>query len=194
MALVVARLRLEQGEAEAAIGQLESWLAEAQDYGRIRSEIEIKILLALAHAALGDQAQARQTLSQALALGQPEGYQRIFLNEGEKLAALFQDSIPEIRDEALTAYARALLYTISQEQTQIEAATHQASESLIEPLTEQEDRVLRLIAAGLSNPEIAEALVISVNTVKTHVKNIYGKLNVNNRDEASEAARHLKLR
>ena len=192
-ALVVARLRIAQGEAGAAIHQLEGWLAEAEDNGRTRSEIEIRILLALAHAALGDRERAREALVQALALAQPEGYQRIFLDEGERLAALLQDILPEIGDEALAAYARALLYTIAQEKTQQAAALPPGSDLMIEPLSEQEQRVLRLLAAGLSNPEIAQELVISVNTVKTHVKNIYGKLGVNSRDEARQAARHLKL-
>jgi LuxR family maltose regulon positive regulatory protein len=192
-ALVVARLRIEQGEAGAAIQQLESWLPDAQDNGRARSELEIRVLLALAHAALGDRAQAREALIQALALGQPEGYRRIFLNEGERLAALLQDILPEIGDEALAAYARALLYTIAQEKTQQAAALPPGSDLMIEPLSEQEQRVLRLLAAGLSNPEIAQELVITVNTVKTHVKNIYGKLGVNSRDEARQAARYLKL-
>jgi LuxR family maltose regulon positive regulatory protein len=115
------------------------------------------------------------------------------LNERERLAALLRDTLPEIREESLAAYARALLYTVSQEGKQKGAATAHGPESLVEPLSEQERRVLRLIAAGLSNPEIAEELVISVNTVKTHVKNIYGKLSVNGREEARQAARHLKL-
>lgn len=192
-ALVVARLRIEQGEAAAAIHQLDRWLARAQDHGRTRSEIEIKILLALAHAAIGDRARADETLIQALALAQPEGYRRIFLDEGDKLAALLHDTLPEIREESLAAYARALIYTMAQEQTQKQPDVTRDSEFLIEPLSEQEQRVLRLIAGGLSNPEIAEQLVISVNTVKTHVKNIYAKLNVNSRQAARQAARHLKL-
>ncbi len=192
-ALVVSRLHIEQGKAGAAIEELESWLTEAQEHGRTRSEIEIKIILALAHAALGDRAQAGAKLIQALALAQPEDYRRIFLNEGGILATLLQDSLSEIRDESLAAYARALLYTMAQEQIQKVAAIPRDSELLIEPLTEQEQRVLRLLAAGLSNSEIAEELIISVNTVKTHVRNIYGKLNVKSREEAREAARHLYL-
>jgi LuxR family maltose regulon positive regulatory protein len=197
--LVVARLRILQGEAEAAIHPLELWLVDAQDNGRARSELEIKILLALAYAALDDRPQARKLLIQALSMARPEGYQRIFLNEGEKLAALLQDTLPEIQEEALAAYSRMLRYTMAQERrqtqerTQTEAGEHHDAELIIEPLSEQEQRVLRLLAAGMSNSEIASELIISVNTVKTHVKNIYGKLGVNSRDQAREAARHLKL-
>ena len=196
-ALIVARLRIEQGEAGPAIQQLNRWLAEAQDQGRIRSELEIKILLALAYAALGERTEAREELVRALNLGKPQGFRRIFLDEGVKLGLLLQEILPEIEDEALAAYGRALLYAISREQARRGSHTTPDSnplgESLLVPLTEQENRVLRLIAAGLSNPEAAEELFISVNTVKTHVRNIYEKLNVNSREEARQAARHLNL-
>jgi LuxR family maltose regulon positive regulatory protein len=192
-AMVVARLYIEQGMAGEAIHQLESWLAEVHDHGWTRSEIEIRILLAMAQAALGDRKQALEILSQALVLARPEGYRRIFLDEGEKLATLLQDAVPNLRDQSLAAYGRALLYTMAQEQTQKEALISPDTELFIEPLTDQEQRVLRLLAGGLSNPEIAEELVISINTVKTHVKNIYAKLNVKDRQEASQAAHHLKL-
>jgi LuxR family maltose regulon positive regulatory protein len=192
-ALVVARMRIEQGEADAAIHQLEVWLPEAQDHGRTRSGIEMQILLALARAALGERERARETLIQALTLAQPQGYQRIILDEGERLAKLLQDTLPGIGEESLAAYGRALLYAMAQEQSQKQTVLSPGTELLIEPLTEQEQRVLRLIAAGLTNPEIAEELVISINTVKTHVKNIYAKLNVNSREEARQATRHLRL-
>jgi LuxR family maltose regulon positive regulatory protein len=200
-ALVVARMHIEQGEAEAALQQLENWLADAREHGRTRSEIQIRLLQAMAQAALGESEHARQILIQALVLAQQEGHQRIFLDKGEKLAELLQNTVPDIQDASLAAYGRAILYTLAQEQT-LRAAAISADEDLpkeplveplIEPLTEQEQRVMRLIAGGRSNPEIAEELFISVNTVKTHVKNIYAKLNVNNRKDARQAARHLKL-
>ncbi|MBI5666981.1 MAG: tetratricopeptide repeat protein [Chloroflexi bacterium] len=191
-ALVIARLQIRQGEAEAALPELERWLVEAQQEGRTRSELEIKLLLALAYAAAGESNRAREALIQALALGQPEGYRRVFLDEGDELAALLRDTLPDIQDESLAAYTRALLYSMAQEHTRYATDGHD-SDFLIEPLSEQEQRVLRLIAAGLSNPEIAAELVISINTVKTHVKNIYAKLNVSSREDARLAARHLNL-
>jgi LuxR family maltose regulon positive regulatory protein len=80
-----------------------------------------------------------------------------------------------------------------QEQLPQRAGAPASPGTLVEPLSDQELRVLRLVAAGLSNPEIAGQLVVSVNTVKTHVRNIYGKLGVNNRQEAGLIARDLKL-
>jgi LuxR family maltose regulon positive regulatory protein len=192
-ALIVARLRILEGEAEEAIQQLEALLVKAQDNGRTRSQIEIQAIMAQAYAALDDQAQAGRVLNRALILAQPEGFQRIFINEGERLTALLKAILPEIRDESLSNYARELLYAMVKEQSQKAATSPGPVEMLIEPLSEQEQRVLRLLAAGLSNPEISNELVISINTVKTHVKNIYGKLGINSRKDAREAARLLKI-
>ncbi|HZW03969.1 MAG TPA: LuxR C-terminal-related transcriptional regulator, partial [Anaerolineaceae bacterium] len=193
--LVRARLQIAGGEGAGAlresIAQLERLRAGAAENGRGRSEIELSIVLALAHNALRDGDRARTALNRALEVAQPQEYRRIFLDEGAPLAALLQAALPSLAGENLQAYARALVYLTSQEQAQRIAASGQ--EGPVEPLSEQERRVLRMLAAGRSNQEIAEELVISINTVKTHVKNIYGKLGVNSREAARQASRHLKL-
>jgi LuxR family maltose regulon positive regulatory protein len=192
-ALVVARLLIAQGEAEKALSLLKDWQVDARANGRVRSQMETLILVTLAHAALEDFPQAKQTLVQALVLAQPEGYRRIFLDEGEPLMAILQDILPEIQDESLASYARALLYTKVQEIGRENVMLSSGSGIAIEPLSEQEQRILSLIGAGFTNPEIAEELVISLNTVKTHVKSIYRKLNMSSRKEARQAARQLNL-
>ncbi len=189
--LVVARLLIEQRKSEDALHLLGVWLADARSNGRIRSELEINILMTLAYAALGELTQANLTLLQALAIAQPEGYRRLFLDEGEPLAKILQNSLPEIQEEPLANFARTLLYTHAQ-RARSDMASPPGSMS-VEPLSEQEERVLRLLSTGLTNPEIAKELVVSLNTVKTHVKSIYRKLNVSSRREARQAARHLNL-
>lgn len=194
-ALLAARLQIAQGAAGDALPQLTEWLEDARSNGRTRSEIEVLNLLALAHANLGAQHEAVQALIQALAVGQPARFQRIFIDEGDRLALILRQALPEIRSEPVAVFARGLLYAISQERSKKEPPLPQTTPSdlLIEPLSEQEQRVLRLLAAGLSNPEIAGELVISINTVKTHVKNIYAKLGVSSRKEARQAANQLNL-
>jgi LuxR family maltose regulon positive regulatory protein len=194
-ALILARWLLAQGEVAAALRLLGRWHAEAHAQGRTRSEIEIQSLTAQAHSAQKDLPQARQTLKEALTLAQTEGYQRLFLDEGETLATLLRSVLLDVREEPLATYMRSLLLAFAHQQAEqnTSAPPRTASALLIEPLSPQEQRVLRLLAAGRSNPEIAETLVVSVNTVKTQVQSIYRKLNVKSRWEAREAAQRLKL-
>ena len=192
-ALIVARLLIAQGEATAARRLLERWQAEAHAQGRTRSELEIQVLTALAHSTHKSLPQAKETLREALILAQAEGYQRLFLDEGESLAILLRAVLLDVREEPLATYVRSLLVAFAQQQAGQDTSHHTAPALLVEPLSPQEQRVLRLLAGGRSNPEIAQELVVSVNTVKTQVQSIYRKLNVNSRWEAREAARHLKL-
>jgi LuxR family maltose regulon positive regulatory protein len=192
-AAIALRLLVAEGDAEAALQSIEARLPEAHADGRGRSVIELQILIALAYLAQDASARAQAALSQALRLAQPEGFRRLFLDEWRALAGPLRALIPVFEDEALATYARALLYEMGRARPEPRATAPAGSELLAEPLSPQEARILRLLAAGLSNPEIAQELVVSVNTVKTHVKSIYVKLNVRTRQQAREAARLLKL-
>ncbi len=195
LALLNARLLIAQGQIDEALGLLLSWQFEAQERGLTRSLLEILNLQTLAHHTRREGSQARQALLQALTLARPEGYQRLFLDEGPMLGEVMRTVLPEVRDEQLESYIRELLRAFAREQAAVTGA-HLVPPSeplLIEPLSPQERRVLRLLAAGRSNPEIAGELIVSVNTIKTQVQSIYYKLGVNSRQEAREAARKLGL-
>lgn len=201
--LLVARLRIAQEEAAEALAILEPWRAEAHHQGRTRREIEIRLLQALAHFSQADLPPAQQALLDALTLAQPEGYCRIFLNEGQSAANLLKTVLPILNEEPLRSYAQNLWHIfVNEHWSPADDDLNKRAEiqnlkskiqNLIEPLSPQEQRVLRLLAAGLSNAEIAEELVVSINTIKTQVKSIYRKLDVHNRDEAGEMARALEL-
>jgi LuxR family maltose regulon positive regulatory protein len=153
--------------------------------------LEILCLQALAYAQQKDAARAQKTLTQALTLAQPKGYRRLFLDQGEPLAQLLQALVPELGKRPIATYATLLLRAFAAARSGQFSSS--VSSPLLEPLSVQEQRVLRLLAAGLSNPEIARELVVSTNTIKTQVQSIYRKLNVNSRDEAADMARQLKL-
>lgn len=191
--LLVARLLIAQRKAGAALRLLERWQVEAHVQGRMRSELEIRVLTALAHFAHNNLPQARQALKEALALALVEGYQRLFLDEGEVLATLLRAVLSDVREEPLGTYMRTLLLAFAQQRSGQVAVAAAVPGLLIEPLSTQEQRVLRLLAAGLSNPEIAQEMIVSINTIKTQVQSIYRKLNVNSRKEARDTARQLKL-
>jgi LuxR family maltose regulon positive regulatory protein len=170
-----------------AIGLLERLLKAAQSGERMGSVIEILALLALAHQLQGNLKAALAPLEKALALAEPEGYLRIFVDEGFPMAQLLQE-VARDRHGKTVNYARRLLASLGQPER---AAP--VKQGLIEPLSERELQVLKLLGSDLSGPEIARQLMVSLNTLNTHIKNIYTKLEVNNRRAAVHRAEELHL-
>ncbi len=194
--VALARILIAQGRLDEATTLLQRLPEAAEAGGRTSRAIEILILQALASHAGGDTAQAMDRLERALALAEPRGFVRIFVDEGPPMARLLYEILS--RAEALTHgiapdYARRLLSAFpAAEPEHTDPPITQATKSeLVEPLSERELEVLQLIAEGLTNQEIAARLFLSLNTVKAHTRNIYGKLGVHNRTQAVTRARAL---
>lgn len=191
--LLQARLLLAQGEISTAIEWLEGLRAAARRTEHVLLQLEVQVVLALAYARQGLQIKAREQLHELLVLAQSEGYVRLFLDEGEEMATLLRGQLPYLHEKALLTYTRQLLNAFALEIGTSALEITSGAALLLEPLSQQEQKVLRLLAAGNANAEIARELVVSVNTVRTQIQSIYRKLNVNNRVEASSIARKLEL-
>jgi len=189
--LVLARFHLARGENGTALELLAALLPLAEDTGRTHSVIEILLLEARARDAGGNPEDALAPLRRALALAEPEGFVRIFADEGPDLAGLIERAAP---GAVSPEYARRLLEASGREMESRPAiAPGTAPEPLAEPLSEREIEVLRLIAAGLSNAEAGRKLFIAPSTVKKHLENIYDKLETRNRTQAIARAREIGL-
>jgi LuxR family maltose regulon positive regulatory protein len=172
----------DRASLDSAVDLLERLLAAADKGERTGSVVEISVLLALAQRARGDDAAAAAALDEALVRAAPQGYVRVFLDEGPTMTALLR-STPlhgTARD-----HARRVLGAVSSED-----ATPSRS-GLVDELSAREIDVLRLLRSDLSGPDIARELLVSLNTLRTHTKNIYAKLGVNNRREAIRRAAEL---
>jgi LuxR family maltose regulon positive regulatory protein len=191
--IVFARILAAQGRLDEATSLLQRLLKAAEAGGRTWRVIEILVLQALAYQAKGDTVRAMATLEGALILAEPEGFIRIFVDEGPPMARLLYEALSRgIAPE----YVRRLLVAFPSAEPELttDSPRKAAPESnLIEPLSERELEVLQLITQGLSNPEIATKLYLSLNTVKAHTRNIYGKLDVHNRMQAVTKAKALGL-
>jgi len=203
--LVLARVLLAQDRPDQALALLERLHAQATAQGRLGSLIEIQALRALALAGGGDQAGAVAVLAEALTLACPQGYVRVFADEGAPMGALLGRLVaaqrteqPAARGVALDCLAR-LLRAFDATHAVAHAVAHAgrgvaaAVPGLIEALTERELQVLGLLAAGRSNQRIAGELVVSLDTVKKHVGRVLDKLGAANRTEAVARARELGL-
>jgi LuxR family maltose regulon positive regulatory protein len=188
--LVLARVLIAQKRFEEAHSLVERIYRIAQEIGKRQTELEGLILLALVISVQGETDQALVYLEKALSIGEPEGFIRVFVDEGPPLARLLYEALTR---GLAPDYVRRLLAAFpAEERKRTEPPKSQASESeLIEPLSERERDVLQLIAEGLTNREIGERLFLSLNTVKAHTRNIYGKLDTHNRTQAVARARAL---
>ena len=197
--LVLARLLLARDRPDRALVLLDRLDAAAAEQGRAGSLIEICALRALALAALGDDMGATAALTSALHLGCPQGFVRIFADEGPPMAAVLARLIAAQRSDQtaaavpLTCLARLQrAFGASHAAGGEEARPAQAS-GLVEQLTGRELEILAMLAAGQSNQNIASHLVISLDTVKKHVSHLLGKLGARNRTEAVARGRELGL-
>lgn len=188
--LLLARYPFDQGDNTRleALGFLERLLKAAEEGGRMGSVIEILVLQAVAYQMSGDTRIALAPLERALKLAEPEGYVRVFLDAAANMRELLQDAAAR---GIMPSYVGKI---VGHEPARSERVTPAPTPSpLIEPLSQRELEILRLFQTDLSGPEIADALVIALSTVRTHTKGIYTKLNVNSRRTAVKRAIELGL-
>jgi LuxR family maltose regulon positive regulatory protein len=184
-----ARVALVTGQAEATLAFAAQFEPLAAVAGSRRWQMEALLLQALAQARLGKRTAGESALQRSLALAQSQGYLRLFLDGGETARDLLTGLYPTVTNLALAQFARRILEAFPAPHKLLPAAPP----GLVEPLTEREVQVLRLLSLGLSNQAVADQLVISHATVKTHIRHIFEKLGVENRVEALNRARELQL-
>jgi LuxR family maltose regulon positive regulatory protein len=215
IAIALAKVRQFEGRPDEALGLLEHALQSAQAVGRLGNAVQILVVKASVLGRQGDIANALATLAQALTLAEPQGYLRTFLEEGEPMRSLIDDfrtsilargrGADQTHQQAPLDYTNRLLaaFTAASVTRPAAATVHSPASGLPaqvlparmlpEPLSERELEVLRLVAAGLSSRAISDRDVVSINTVKTQLRSIYGKLGAHNRGDALATARELGL-
>jgi LuxR family transcriptional regulator, maltose regulon positive regulatory protein len=193
--LVIAQHRARLGAPRASLAAvlqfLNAQLKQARERDWVGWQIETLILQGLTYQLQGNLSPALRALEAALVMAEPERYTRVFLDEGPPLTQLLHLGIQREAWHAphVTGYANVLLQSAPHP---LPTCQHQGAQ-LVEPLSERELEVLRLLEAGLSNRQIADSLVVALGTIKTHVHNIYGKLGVERRTQAIARARELHL-
>jgi LuxR family maltose regulon positive regulatory protein len=200
---VLARVLIATGDPAPVVPMLERWRVLAEAQGRVAHVLAGQVLQAVAHAALGNEPAALAVLARALTLAAPEGYLRLFLNEGAVVADLLRTLLIGRRLESLAArekvpraFLTRLCAAFERQGTPVLPAAPSgavAAPGLVVPLSRREQEVLGLVAAGKPNQAIARELFIGLDTVKRHVSHLFVKLDVSNRTEAVARARALGL-
>jgi LuxR family maltose regulon positive regulatory protein len=186
-----ARVHLAQGDTSAALAVLEPLCQEMETKGWADERLKVMVLQAVAHHAHGEKGKAVQLLGDALALAEPGGFIRIFVDEGLPMAHLLSEAAAQ---GIMPDYIGKLLAAFEAEEQKSKDKSHLSpAQPLIEPLSQRELEVLQLIALGLSNREISERLFLALSTVKGHTRIIFDKLQVQRRTEAVARARELGL-
>jgi LuxR family maltose regulon positive regulatory protein len=181
-----ARVNLAQDDPAAALAKLAPVRQQAETNVWPDLRLEVLLLQALAHQAAGVNEQALQTVGEALALAASSGLLRPFVDEGAPMASLLRRAVEQ---GAVPAFTQEILVVLGETAVASPPITH----SLPDPLSAREMDVLKLLTTGLTGPEIARELMISLNTMRTHTKNIYSKLGVNSRRTAVSRADELNL-
>src|SRR6266516_3696972 len=195
--LTLVRVRNAQGREHPAspflsqaLALLERLQEDAEAKMRMRSILEILLLRALALQAQGLHTEALTALGRAVLLAEPEGYMRLFLDEGTPMVALLRQAH---KHKVAPGYVMTLLGAAGEPRSAVSDLPSLRSSPLVDPLTAREREVLRLLLVGASNREIATHLVLSINTVKKHILNLCGKLGLQSRAQAVARARTLNL-
>ncbi len=193
--ITLSRVYIAQKKSDETIRLLTRLEESAESGGRTRRLIEILILKALTLLILGETAQALAALEKCLALAEPEGYVRLFLDEGQPMQLLLAQWLTYSCAGSLRDYAIHLLSQFGAEPHTTTAVQEKISsiDNLVESLSRRELEVLHLMALGRSNQEIARQLFVAPGTVKAHTASIYRKLEVANRTEAAARARQLGI-
>jgi len=187
-----ARVHLAQGDPTAALAVLEPYRRRVEERAWADEQLKALVLLAVALDAHGERARAVEVLDEALALAEPGGFIRLFVDEGAPMARLLYEACSR---GVHAAYVRQLLaaFPVDGTDEDVPPTTPAAGTRLAEPLSARELEVLPLIADGLTNQEIAVRLYLSLHTVKAHARNIYAKLGVSSRTQAVAKGRALGL-
>ena len=188
--LIQVRVHLAERKPAAALALLKPMRQEAETKGWIDKQLQVLVLQAAAYQEQGETEKGVQVVAKALLLAEPGRPIRLFIDEGPPLALLLNEAA---RRGVAPAYVRQLRAAIGALPEQRTAEQPPAAQQLSEPLTVRELEVLRLLATDLSGPEIARELMISLNTMRTHTKNIYAKLGANSRRTALSRADELEL-
>jgi LuxR family maltose regulon positive regulatory protein len=214
--ITLARVLIAAGKSDREAGSLDEatrllgrLLQAAETGGRLGSAIQILLLQALVYQAQDNLPHALAPLERALALAEPQGYVRIFVDEGEAMRLLISDfrlkiekqprgqdhKMPGYVDKLSAAFAQpaAMPQSKIENPTSLRSGDYSQKSKMVEPLSERELEVLKLLRSELSGPEIAQQLIISLHTLRTHTNNIYNKLGVNNRRAAVRRAEELDL-
>jgi LuxR family transcriptional regulator, maltose regulon positive regulatory protein len=185
-----ARVHLAYGDPSKALAVLETWRQHVEAKGWQDERLKVMILQAVAHHAQGETETAVELLGDALALAEPAGLIRSFVDEGAPMAQLLSEAV---RRGIMPGYAGKLLEAFEAEKPGVTQPSASGAQPLIEPLSPRELEVLQLIAEGLSNDEISKRLFLALDTVKGHNRRIFDKLQVQRRTEAVARARELGL-
>jgi LuxR family maltose regulon positive regulatory protein len=186
-----ARVHLAQGDPSAALAVLESWRRQVEAKGWEDERLKVMVLQAVALEAYGEQDQAVHLLLDVLALAEPSGFIRLFVDEGLPMAHLL--SAAAAQERMPDSIGKVLAVFKAEEHKREDTSSRPPAQLLLEPLSHRELEVLHLMAQGLSNQEMSERLFLALDTVKGHNRKIFGKLQVQRRTEAVARARELGL-